>query len=170
LLSARLGGLSPTVIWSSEEPKAVETARIVASAFGVAVQATEGLEEHHRTGVGYFPTQEEFELAVEQFFCRRDQLVLGTETAEQALNRFTAAIGEVINAGHQDNIVVTHGTVMTLYLASVSEIAPMDFWRRLGMPSFILLELPSMDIHSVVESLIESQATVEGMTDGGQPA
>ena len=170
MLSARLGGLSPTVIWSSEEPKAVETARIVASAFGVAVRATEGLEEHHRTGVGYFPTQEEFWSAVEQFFLKPDQLVLGTETAEQALNRFTAAIDQVINAGHQDNIVVTHGTVVTLYLASVSGIAPMDFWRRLGMPSFVLLELPSMDIHSVVESLVESEATIEGMTDGGQPA
>jgi broad specificity phosphatase PhoE len=153
LLSARLGGLSPTVIWSSEEPKAVETARIVASAFGVAVQATEGLEEHHRTGVGYFPTQEEFELAVEQFFCRRDQLVLGTETAQQALKRFTTAVDEVISSKCQDNIVVTHGTVMALYVSSVSGIAPMDFWRRLGMPSFVVLELPDMRVRSIVESV-----------------
>ena len=89
LLADRLSGLDPEVIWSSREPKAVETAEVVAGTFGVPVQTADGLEEHHRCGVLYSPTRNEFEREIEQFFHRPDQLVLGTETAGQAINRFT---------------------------------------------------------------------------------
>ena len=79
LLTDRLRGFSPDVVWSSREPKAVETAEIVAAAFGVPVRTADGLEEHHRRGVPYFLTNDEFESAVEQLFCSPDQLVLGTD-------------------------------------------------------------------------------------------
>ena len=153
LLAARLRDFSPEVIWSSRESKAVETAEVVATAFGVPVQIADGLEEHHRSGGPYFPTEAEFEKAVEHFFCKPDQLVLGTETAKQALNRFTPAINEIIDVGQMDNIVVTHGTVMTLYVASFAGVRPMYFWRRLGLPSFVVLALPDMHIQSTVESV-----------------
>ena len=83
-LAARLRDFSPDVIWSSRELKAVETADIVAGVLGVPVRIADGLEEHHRSNVPYFPTMDEFESAVEQLFCNPDQLVLGTETAGQA--------------------------------------------------------------------------------------
>ena len=132
LLAARLRDFSPAAVWASKEPKAVETAEIVAATFGVPVRTADGLEEHHRDGVPYFPTEEEFEAAVEQLFDKPDELVLGTETADQALRRFTAAIDRIVVAGHADNIVVTHGTVMTLYAASVAGVEPAGLWRRLG--------------------------------------
>ena len=99
----------------------------------------------------YFPTQDEFEAAVEQLFEKPDQLVLGTETAEQALGRFSATIDKVIEAGQTDNVVVTHGTVMTLYAAGVARVEPTGLWRRLGTPSFVVLGLPDMRVRSVVE-------------------
>ena len=151
LLATGLRDFSPGVIWSSEEPKAVETAEIVAAAFGVPVRTADGLEEHHRDGVPYFPTQGEFEAAVEQLFDKPDQLVLGTETAEQALHRFNAAIDRVIEAGQTDNVVVTHGTVMTLYAAGVAGVEPMGLWRRLATPSYVVLGLPDLDVRCVVE-------------------
>ena len=89
LLAARLRGFSPEVIWSSKEPKSVETAEIVARAFGVQARTAAGLEEHDRSNVPFFETRDEFERAVEHFFREPDRLVLGTETAEQALARFT---------------------------------------------------------------------------------
>ncbi len=153
LLADRLRGFSPDTVWSSREPKAVETAEIVAAAFGVPVRTADGLEEHHRIGVPYFPTRDEFESAVEQLFCSPDQLVFGTETAGQALSRFTAAIDDVIDAGQTDTVVVTHGTVMQLYAASVAGVRPMGFWRRLGMPSFVVLTLPDLHIASIVENV-----------------
>ena len=154
MLASRLGELNPSVIWSSVEPKAVETAEIIAEAFGVPVEVADGLEEHHRSSVPFFATRDEFEGRVEQLFQRPDQLVLGEETADQARTRMTAAIAEVIDAGQMDSIVVTHGTVMTLYVVRVAGVQPMSFWRRLGLPSYAVLSLPSMNMLACVESVI----------------
>ena len=153
LLAARLDGFSPTVIWSSEEPKAVETAEIVSGGLGVPVRMADGLEEHDRGDVRFFPTQEEFEAAVEGFFCKPDELVFGSETAEEALSRFSAAINRVIEGEQADTVVVTHGTVMTLYVARVADVRHMSFWRRLGLPSYVVLALPEMQVSEVVESV-----------------
>ena len=154
LLATQLCGFNPSVVWCRKEPKAVETAEIVAGAFGIPVHIAVGLEEHHRDDVPFFPTQEEFEAAVESFFCKPDQLVLGTETAEQTLGRITAAIDNVIEAEQTDTVVITHATVMTLYLASVAGVRRMYFWRRLGLPSFVVLTLPEMQMHTIVESVV----------------
>ena len=153
LLATRLRDFNPAAVWSSEEPKAVETAETVAAALAVPVQTADGLEEHHRDGVPYFDAQSEFEAAVERLFDEPDRLVLGTETAEQALARFSAAIDRVMDAGQADNIVVTHGTVMTLYAASVAGVEPKCLWRSLDTPSFVVLGLPEMDVRCVVESV-----------------
>ena len=154
LLADRLRGFSPDTGLVKQRAQGWSRPReIVAAAFGVPVRTADGLEEHHRRGVPYFPTRDEFESAVEQLFCSPDRLVLGTETAEQALSRFTAAIDDVIDAGQTDTVVVTHGTVMALYAASVAGVRPMGFWRRLRLRSFVVLTLPDMQIASIVENV-----------------
>ena len=153
LLGSRLSGFTPGVVWSSREPKAVETAEIVAASFGVPVQTADGLEEHHRDDVPFFPTTGDFEAAVERFFRHPGQPVLGSETAEQARERMSAAIDDIVESGQSDSIVVTHGTVMTLYAASVAGVDPMRFWRRLGLPSYVVLGLPGNDILATVENV-----------------
>ena len=152
-LAAKLIEFSPAVIWSSREPKAIETAELVAGELGVPVKIADGLEEHHRETVPFLSSKDEFEGAVERFFLSPDRLVLGTETANQAHDRFTAAIDEVIDGEQADSIVVTHGTVMTLYMASVAGVHRMEFWRRLGLPSYVVLKLPDMRIKSIVEDV-----------------
>ena len=142
-LAQELRAFSPASIWCSKEPKAIETAQILADALNVPVNVTDGLEEHHRSSVAFFPTQDDFERAIEQFFRNPDRLVLGDETAQHALQRFTAAINRIIATDTAKTaIVVTHGTVMTLYMASVAGIRPMRFWRNLDTPSFVALTPP----------------------------
>lgn len=153
LLASRLKGFSPGAVWSSREPKAAETAEIVAASFGVPVRVADGLEEHHRDGVPFYPMAGDFEAAVERFFCNPGRLVLGSETAEQARDRMSAAIHDIVESGQQDSIVVTHGTVMTLYVAGVADADPMRFWRRLGLPSYVVLGLPGNDILQTVDTV-----------------
>ena len=169
LLAARLRGFNPQAVWSSREPKAVETAEIVAKAFGVQARTVAGLEEQDKDNVPFFETRDEFERAIEHFFREPDRLVLGAETAEQALGRFASAIDEVISAGHMDSIVVTHGTVMTLYTISVAGVRQMCFWRRLGMPSFIVLELPDMYIQSIVDGVTAEESLAKILRTGRGP-
>ena len=168
LLADRLRDFNAGVVWSSREPKAIETAEIVAVALGVGVRTADGLEEHHRRDVPYFSTTDEFESAIEQFFLSPDRLVLGSETAQQALSRFAAAIDDVIEAGHTDTVVVTHGTVMTLYVASVAGVRPMPFWCRLGTPSYVVLALPDMHIQSIVEDMTVESRGPEGSVQLGR--
>ena len=54
-LAERLRQYQPEVIASSVEPKAKETAEIVASKFGIKSQVFEDLHEHDRSGTTIFP-------------------------------------------------------------------------------------------------------------------
>lgn len=151
-MAARLRGYRANLIWCSREPKAVETAEIVGSALDISIRVTDGLEEHHRGNVPFFPTTKEFEQAIEEFFSQPSRLVLGSETASQACDRLTGAIDAVLEADSLDAIVVTHGTVMTLYLAKLADIPPMDFWRELRTPCLVEVEIPTMRVGPIVVS------------------
>jgi broad specificity phosphatase PhoE len=50
-LAERLRAYEPQTIFSSVEPKAVETAQIVAGCLGLTTQAAEGLHEHERSSL-----------------------------------------------------------------------------------------------------------------------
>ena len=152
MLADWLRPFSTNLIWSSLEPKAVETADILAATFGVPVRLADGLEEHHRDNVPFLPKRD-FQSAVEAFFRHPDQLVLGSETTEQACERFTASIENVIKTEQKDNIVVTHGTVISLFVASVTKVHSISLWHQLGLPSFVVLTLPSMNIQATVGSV-----------------
>ena len=152
VLATKLRLFSPELIWSSREPKALETASIVAKRFDVTVRLADGLEEHHRDEVPYLPKRE-FENAVEAFFHHPHQLVLGSETAQQACERFTASIQNVMKTGQKDIIVITHGTVISLFAASVAKVHSMSLWHQLGLPSYVVLTLPSMKIQTIVGSV-----------------
>ena len=79
---------------ASEEPKAAETAEVLAQRLGLAWGVAPGLHEHDRTGAA-FGTQNEFESAARTFFENPGSLVWGNETAEQARARFTDAVRAV---------------------------------------------------------------------------
>jgi broad specificity phosphatase PhoE len=80
LLADRLAPFAPMAIFTSQEPKARETAELVGLALGISVEAFSGLHEHDRTGVPWL-SQEQFETSVCAFFDHPDILVFGRETA-----------------------------------------------------------------------------------------
>jgi broad specificity phosphatase PhoE len=127
----------------------METGQIVAGRLGVAQTALEGLHEHDRRHLGLLD-QAAFQAGVAAFFAHPETLVLGGETATQTRDRFTRAL----DAGlapypHAAVAVVTHGTVMALYLAQVAGIDPYPFWQRLGLPAFVVLARPTLAVLTV---------------------
>src|SRR4051794_26034841 len=93
-LVERLRPLGLTRVVSSVEPKAWETGAIVAQRLGVPCSAAAGLEEHDRDGVPFL-APEALDRALDDLFARPDELVYGRETANQALDRFAAAVAAV---------------------------------------------------------------------------
>ena len=152
-LGERLRAHAPNVIFTSDEPKAIETAQIVADALGVRHEIVPDLHEHDRSNVPQMPTRE-FISSVALFFKRPTELVLGRETAEQARQRTSGAIDAILSqhAG-QDLAVVTHGTVLALYLAPLLREDPFILWRQLGLPSFVVLDASQTELIERVDSI-----------------
>jgi len=137
---------------SSCEPKAVETAQLLAQHCGKEWEILPGLQEHDRTNVPLLP-QGQFEALIAQFFRKPNRLVMGRETAEQASRRFDAAIRSAITKHREKRIaVVSHGTVISLYVGKSTENS-YDLWRRLGLPSFVVLRMPERQVLQVVEQI-----------------
>jgi broad specificity phosphatase PhoE len=147
-LAKHLRGRGIQAVVSSAEPKAYQTAQILAEMVGLQVEVADGLHEHERPLTpGSFTSRDEFQAQVEAFFDQPGQLVFGRETAEQCLHRFNQAIHEVI-ARHPSKIqaVVSHGTVLSLFLSHCNHLDAFTFWQALGMPACIQVNIPGFNI------------------------
>ena len=155
-LADRLAPYRPAVVVTSREPKAEETGHYTGALLGVPVLAADGLHEHERRTVAFMGDQERFETMVALFFAAPDTQVFGEETANQAHARFAAAVESVLAAyPDQTVVIVAHGTVISLWLAHAVGLAPFPLWQRLGLPSFVVLTRPDLEVISVVEDVNE---------------
>jgi len=105
-------------VLSSPEPKAVATAAPLARRSGVELELDERLREVERRS--NLPDAEAHRAAVRDYL--GGSLVAGWEHASAARSRFAAAL-----AGVDDTAVVTHATVLSLYLGY-----DFDAWRGSG--------------------------------------
>ncbi|HEX6797979.1 MAG TPA: histidine phosphatase family protein [Ktedonobacterales bacterium] len=148
-LAEQLADYGPSQIASSDESKARETAEIIAERLGgVLVVSEPGLREHDRRGAPYFGDERAFQATMARFFTAPEELIYGRETAAQARARFAAAVSRIIAQSlvDRDIMVVTHGTVMALYLASISDTGSDAYaiWREQTLPCYAALALPEM--------------------------
>jgi len=141
--AARIGAHAPRVLASSPEPKAVETARRIADALGLETRAVPGLEEHARETAPFLADPDDFRRAVLGMLARPDERVFGEESADECLARFRAALDGLMATQPGNVAVVTHGTVMSLWLEPVLGIPASDVWRSLGFCGFAALAWPS---------------------------
>lgn len=133
---------APAFIVASTEPKAEETAKILAEKLAIPFETAAGLQEHDRSNVPHMESRE-FISHMALFFKQPERLVLGKESAQQALDRFSAAANDAMQKHAEGNLaIVTHGTVLALLIASKSGEEAFPLWRRMGLPSMIVYELP----------------------------
>ncbi len=143
----------PTIIVTSDEPKAVETGEIVARALGIKTEAAAGLQEHDRSNVPVMQTRD-FISAMAHFFQNPNDRVLGQESAREALSRFKEAVETAMDSHSDGNVaLVTHGTVLALFLAGAAGKCAFEWWRKMGLPSFVVMEWPGRDVEVVVEGM-----------------
>jgi broad specificity phosphatase PhoE len=147
-LLPRLTTYTPTRFITSHEPKAMETGQILADVLGKPCTTAPGLQEHDRVGTPYYANQAEFEKIISRLFTHPTELVFGNETAEQARTRFTQAIHTLLAQHPTDTLaIVTHGTVLTLFLAHHNpHLDPISFWQQLKLPDFVVVTLPDMAV------------------------
>jgi broad specificity phosphatase PhoE len=142
-LAEQLEGFEPEVIVSSNERKAKETAEIVASELHLDVQIVPDLHEHNRSNVPYL-SRDAFQGLILEFFQKPEELVFGGETADQAYTRFYRTVHSVLNEHiNKTVVIVTHGTVISLFVSQLTGSSALELWNKLGLPSFVVMDLHS---------------------------
>lgn len=127
-------------IFASPEPKALETAALVALALGLPVRPLDGLQENDRTGLG-FVSPSALEACIAAYFARPEAVVIGGESAQAVLTRFQAAIDLAAQDATAGAVaVVTHGTAMSGFIAAHNTLEPLKVWRDLTLPGVAVLD------------------------------
>ncbi|MCC6301027.1 MAG: histidine phosphatase family protein [Anaerolineales bacterium] len=141
---------APEAIVSSAEPKARETAAILAEELGTDYRVVSNLHEHERARAPFY-SHAEFQNLMNELFSAPDKLVFGEETARAALTRFDKAVELVLSAQEEKTIIiVSHGTVISLFVAQLTGLDGYALWQKLGLPSFVALDVQSKSLLDIV--------------------
>ncbi len=135
-LAERLVTFQPVAIVSSPEPKAEETARIIAGCLELEVTGDEGFVEQRRPGLT-FGTHADFEASIRRIFENPAERPFGGESADEAYARFEKSL---CDHAARPLVVVTHGTVLTLFVSRKTGLDPMTLWTDLKLPEAIVLD------------------------------
>jgi broad specificity phosphatase PhoE len=132
------------IICTSVEPKAIQTVQIVAERRDLPVEPSFDLRELRRPAghVG------DYEFTVRQVLENPARSVNGWEPASEAQTRIMTAIERLLMQHENETLaVVSHGLVLTLYLAYVTGAQPtLDLWHSIPFASVIQLDLETRRI------------------------
>jgi len=143
----------PKVIVTSDEPKAIQTGSIVAEALGISTRIYDGLHEHDRSNVPMMQPRE-FISTMALFFKERRRLVLGRETAEDAVDRLEDTVEKLLHDEPEGNVAaVTHGTVLALFCEGHGLGDGFQLWRKMGLPSAAVFSVPDLKALELVERI-----------------
>ena len=149
-LASRLRAFAPLRIVTNPEPKASTTGQLIAVELGLHVSSVDGLREFDRPVLPLM-SQSEHERENAAIFADLNRRVLGAESGRDALHRFSEAIGaELARTGAQSLVVITHGTVISLFVAAHNQVNAFELWKELACPSFVVLDVSSFSLRQVV--------------------
>ena len=143
---------------TSEEPKAALTGQLVAGGLAIAGDTAPNLHETKRETVGYFEREADFKASVQAAMTEPDKLLFGEETFTAARERFSKQLDTLLEQYPDETLaVVTHGTVMALYLAHLSEQDVVSLWNSLDMPAYavIMVSLAQKQVTKIVASIAQ---------------
>ena len=151
-LAGRLRAFLPLRLVTSTEPKASSTGRVVGAELGLHVTVADGVQEFDRPASPW-QSKADRERENAAIFDNPAQRILGAESGRDALDRFSAAIhAELDRTGGQNLVVITHGTVISLFVAAHNPVNAFDLWRDLECCSFVVLDGGSLALREIVRS------------------
>jgi len=152
-LAQKIESHRPAAIVSSPEPKALETAQILGELLQVPVKTHRDLEEHDRVNMPLLQTREFISLMA-LLFKQPNKVVLGNETAKAALWRMESAVDEILKEHPEQNVaIVSHGTVLALWLAKKLEMDGFPIWREMSQPAYVVVEEQEMKVVERVDRI-----------------
>jgi broad specificity phosphatase PhoE len=130
-----------SMIYASDEPKAVTTARVVAAHTGLPWQTRACLGELDRHG--YQPPDiAAYRSAVTRMFSNPEQSIRGWETRVHAEQRIFGCVQELVSENPDRAVaIISHGIILTILVAHLAGLPePYEFWREMGFASVAVLD------------------------------
>jgi broad specificity phosphatase PhoE len=158
LLAEELRSYSIDRIVTSEEAKAALTGQLVADVLAIPCESAPNLHETKRETVGYFEREADFRASVQAAMNEPDKLLFGEETFTDARERLAEQLDTLLEQYPDETLaIVTHGTVMALFLAHISEQDIVSLWNSLDMPAYavIMVSLGQKQVTKIVASIAQ---------------
>lgn len=154
LLAEQLRSYDISCVYTSEEPKAYLTGKIVADALNIPCKKAVNLQETCRDSVPYFDVLHDFQEAIRRAMRSPDELLFGEETFTNARKRFASQIDTLIEQ-HPDQTlaITTHATVLSMYLGHILQRDPVEIWNAMRMPAYAVLSLPEKNLVKLVNRI-----------------
>jgi broad specificity phosphatase PhoE len=151
IYAKRLLRYFPFELATSPEGKAVETAEIIGRELGIEFRVVDGLQELHRPRMKRLET-DELSALIREVFLNPTETVLGRESAEHALTRFTRGLQEVLTRVGDNNhlVVVSHGIVISLFVQAHNDLLGSLLWETLQSPALVVLTYPNFMMNEIV--------------------
>jgi len=134
-----------SAVYTSPQIKTRVVGEAVQALYDLPVRIVTGLDEARRE---VWLAPEEFEAAQRAFLANPERTpVHGWESADAARQRFAAAVGALCGRHAPDESIalVTHATVLTLYLAHLrGEPARFADWQQIGFAEVLALDRATM--------------------------
>jgi len=126
---------------ASPETKTRQTAEPIAEAAGVELRLVDELREVER-GLSGLVSAEEYAALVEAHFRSPDESVGGWERGVDARTRVSAAIDGLVQETTGNVCVVSHGMVLSHFLAHLRglETPPVEEWRAIPLPAVAVVD------------------------------
>ncbi len=158
-LAEELARLGVSVLYSSTETRARQTAEITARRLGLVCTTLEDLRENDRTGLPYIDDSDAWQQRFAEFFARPARRVIGNESADEACERFARALQSIVEDHSHERVgVVAHGTVISLFTARHNRVSPFTVWQSLNpLPAYLSVGVPGYAIHTAPRGYPESE-------------
>lgn len=129
------------VIYSSLQPKALETAILATKNRGVPLRTDDRLTEI-TSFTKQFVDLITLEKNTKDFYTKNDVSFFGGETQEEALKRFNQAIEEIVAKEKEVETIgiASHGATLTCFAAQFIEKDPYEIITNLGQPDVALFD------------------------------
>jgi broad specificity phosphatase PhoE len=127
------------VAYSSGQPKADETAAVIALRRGLRTALDKRFAEVEQDAAGWI---DDYRAAAAEYLATGASP--GWEAREAVVQRFEAAITDALgDAATGDLVVATHGLALSLWLASRTRTDTVRFWQELTFPDAWRVDIES---------------------------
>lgn len=129
------------VIYSSLQPKALETAALATKNLSIPIQKDNNLTET-TSFTNKFVSLKELEENTRKYYAEKTLSINGGETFVQAQERFVKALQDIVKKEqNKENIgIVSHGNILAGFVSQITQVDPYEIVEKIAQPDVAVFD------------------------------